>query len=406
MVKREASKFGDAVEEAMDEEARCGFIRTFLRETARFMADDETEAINEIALGWIVDLAVPEGTPEETTRLLKNRAEVMAFLAPDSARNHRRFSHSQILNHFLSDATFRAVLDKETPKFLRRNILASDFLGVFVDLMPQETAERSLDFVDAALDILDGYSGIDRGPRNIGAMLLAILTSLTDPNGRGSGSSAKRLRLGELQVDETMIKGGTAFDADIVHTTISQLDARGADLRPLKFHDSSVVTLVASSTTRLPKSFPTPTVLQLDERGRQKTITAPGEIEQRMTTMKGELAGTDGRVEEGLIPSRLANRPLVWLLERACRSRPYWIRGDGSDPLSARLVKDDHWPILVGVLRKHDLLRSERKQAGGRATDFLHIRRKMAILEQADDEAMRAFYASVVDAIDAETQSA
>ena len=109
MISREVGKFGAAVDEVMNSTQRHGLVRHFLREVARFMADDQTEAVDEVALAWLVDiaveLAVPEGIGPETLRLLKNRASVMAFLAKDDARNHRRFAHSQLFNHFLGEET-------------------------------------------------------------------------------------------------------------------------------------------------------------------------------------------------------------------------------------------------------------------------------------------------------------
>ena len=81
MVEREATKFGDVVEAAMTRDARERFVRGFLREVARTMADDQTEAIAETVLVWIVDVVGDDLTKDdEVLRILRNRAIALAFL--------------------------------------------------------------------------------------------------------------------------------------------------------------------------------------------------------------------------------------------------------------------------------------------------------------------------------------
>ena len=105
MIEREAGKFGKAVENTMDLEGRKRFVRDFLREMARDMADQQSDVLDETGILWLVDMAVPEGTPSDTRNLLRNRANVLAFLTTDERPGYRRFAHSQLFNHFLSEVT-------------------------------------------------------------------------------------------------------------------------------------------------------------------------------------------------------------------------------------------------------------------------------------------------------------
>ena len=62
---------------------------------------------------------------EEVLRILKNRVIALAFLENDDDSRYRRFSSSQISNHFLAEETVSQVATGEIPKYVRRNILVS-----------------------------------------------------------------------------------------------------------------------------------------------------------------------------------------------------------------------------------------------------------------------------------------
>ena len=128
MIEREASKFGERVDNAMSRDVRETFVRAFLREVARNMADDQTEALDESVVSWLVEFATPDGMSAEVTSTLRNRAAAMAFLTTDDRPRYRRFAHSQLLNHFLGEETVDLIGRREMPRYVRRNILGADFL--------------------------------------------------------------------------------------------------------------------------------------------------------------------------------------------------------------------------------------------------------------------------------------
>ena len=399
MINREIGKFGSAVDAVMDAAQRHGFVTHFLREVARFMADDQTESVDEVALVWMVEIALDQAAPDlvksDVKGVLQNRALVMAFLVKDSAQNHRRFAHSQLFNHFLGEETLDTIARNEMPKYLRRNILGADFLAAFGDLVAHVArggdAQRLPDFHVAAKELVRTHTSVDRGPRNLGALLITMLPAMPD-DGRG-------LALGPLDVDEALMTNSTAPRASLNRVVVSQLDLRGADVRALTFIDSVVVTLIADDATRLCRDFPIPSQIRHETGGIQRTVFEPNEIRTWIAEGAAEPVPSMGAYHSGYL-SR--NHPLRKLLERVCRNRSYWIRLDASDEFSARLVEDPVWYTLVGLLRQHDLVRVEQRPAGGQRSEFLHIKKPMKILRKlSDDEQIDAFHRSLDEAIEA-----
>ena len=399
MISREIRKFGAAVEAVMDSAHRHDFVTHFLREVARFMADDQTESIDEVALAWMVEIALEQAVPDlvntEVQGVLQNRAVVMAFLAKDNARNHRRFAHSQLFNHFLGEEILDTVARDEIPKFLRRNILGADFLAAFGDLVAHvargDSARRIPAFQETATELIRTYKSIDRGPRNLGALLITMLPAMVDYD--------RVLALGPLEVDEALITDSTAPRATLNRVVVSQLDLRGADIRALTFSESTVVTLIADDATRLDRSFPIPSLIRYETHGGQQTITDPNAIERWIAKRLDEPVPPSGTCPRD---SASRSHPLLTLLERVCRNRSYWIRLDASDDVAARLVGDPCWDTLVELLRQNDLVRVEPRPAGGAKSQFLHIKKAMDILKKVpDDEQILRFHRSLDEAIGA-----
>lgn len=393
MIDREAGKFGDAVDRVLNEDQRRSYVRRLLREVARSIADDGTEAIDERMLEWLVDVVIPEDTASEVIAMLKYRAAVMAFLEKDDAPNYRRFAHSQVYNHFLSEETIDAVMNGEIPKYVRRNIMGADYLTAFNDLvldLAGRVPERIRDFFKAVSGLVETYSRIDQGVRNLGAWLVTMLPAM---------EGTDDLMLRNLDIDEALIQG-TAPTAAVNNVVVNQLDVRGADLQDLRFVSAIVTTLIVDETTRVPPSLPVPSRIQCEGSRDRSTavITNPGLIERWLDRHgRSELSSEQGA--SGLIPNGLRDHPLPELLGRACRSKLYWIplEQKGDFP---RFVTDPQWGELLSLLEDHGLARRERKSMSGRGTDLFHIRRSKDILsEDSQDGQIRAFYESLVKRI-------
>ena len=349
MIEREAGKFGEAVEKQMDPEERRNFVREFLQEVARDMADQQSDALDETGILWIVDVVAGEEVPSDVQRLLRNRANVMAFLTTDERPGYRRFAHSQLFNHFLGEVTINVLSEGEVPKFVRRNILGADFLSAFSDLVPhlagsdQELIPR---FFDAVHEIVGGYMWTDRGARNMGALLLATLPSVNRPE----------LRLEDIHVDEALIQGSTP-PASIVRATMNQLDVRNADLGELSFDDTTIVTLIVNDSTRTSASFPDPAVIRYEGFGAKPdaVISAPEAI--------GDWVNSHGRSpcqafagQEGVFTVEMRGHPMTKLLYKACRAPSFWTHiVDHAPPY--HFTRHQLWPELLNLLEAHALIK-------------------------------------------------
>ena len=397
MIDREAGKFGDAVDSVLDEDQRRNYVRHLLREVARSIAEDGTEAIDERMLEWLVDVVIPEDTAFEVIARLKHRAAFMAFLEKDDAPNYRRFAHSQIFNHFLSEETIDTIVNGEIPKYVRRTIMGADFLTAFNDFVVElavRQPERIRDFFNAASGLAGTYSRIDQGVRNLGAWLWTVLPMM---------DGVDDLVLRDLDVDEALLQG-TAPPAAIDRVVVNQLDVRGADLQALTFSSTTITTLVVDEATRVPPSIPVPARIQCERSGARSAAVIP---HRRLIESWLDRHGRSGlpvdRGDTGLVPNRLRDHPLPRLLGRACRSKPYWIPLDKDSDLH-RFVADPRWDGLLALLEHHGLARRQRKSVSGRGTEFLHIKRPKDILnEDAQDPQIRAFYESLVERVRAES---
>ena len=396
MVNREADKFGDAVNNVLSEDDRRQYVRLQLREVARFMADDQTEAIDERMLAWLVEVVMhalsPDASNQEVLAMLKNRVSVMAFLENDDSPNYRRFAHTQLLNHFLGDETIDAITNYEIPKYVRRNILGADFLAAFSDLvMYKSQSDHDLikNFFDMASRCAKEYMYNDRGARNIGAWLVTVLPALDDSDS---------VTLHDLDIDEAFLRG-TCPSAVIDEVVVNQLDVQGADLQDLLFKKSvSIGTLIVNDLTRVPPSFPPPVRLQYEGPSPQQSrvMFDPDEIKSWLGRHGKDLLPP--MEDSGLVPNELRHHPVVKLLERACRNRSYWISTEGDSHFDG-FVKDPHWHIIYELLRKHELVRIENRQVSGRNSVFFHIKKPTDILNESRDDDVRGFYASLVGMI-------
>lgn len=394
MIEREASKFGEAVENVMSDCARRTFVRAFLREVARNMADDQTEALDDSMISWLVEIAAPDGMSAEVTALLRNRGVVMAFLTLDDRPGYRRFAHSQLFNHFLGEETVDRIGQREMPRYVRRNILGADFLSAFGDLaahLADSDPARVRTCFDAASELARNYLWTDhRGVRNLGGLRIAMLPEIED---------GEHLQLEDLHVDEALLQG-VAPPATLMRVVMSQFDVRGADLRELRFDDATIVTLIGDRSTRVPASIPVPSTIRDEGDGGDRVLTDRERID-RWLDSHGRRPVDVGETSHAALVPALHDHDLVRLIERACRSRAYWIpeRREGDDR-GNRFMDEDEWLELRDLLKEHDLVRIEKKASSGRVSNFLHIVNRRGLLQglwnESEDPKVRAFYRELI----------
>ena len=381
MIEREATKFGRDVKSVTTDEDRRNFLRTFLGEVARDLAENQTEAISGDSLAWIAEYVASRTVPSSLIGVLRNRAGVVAFLADDDRLGYKRFSHAQILNHFLSRITIDAVLAGEIPKYVRRNIFGADFLSSFVEVASNIESERILSFLHTATERIRELTDQDRLRRNLASLVLSST---------GVVGEEFDLRLSEVAIDE-VLASGTPSKTILEGVLIAQLDARRTDLRAWEFVGTChVLSLIADDETVLPDGFPHPQTVQMQKR----VLTIPAEIDSWI-----QQHSASGQTEKSseLIRAGVRHSGLIQVLQRAVRYRSYWIRDDDDDRLGRRILGDPNWPMLYSLLQRHHLLVQTVRQVSGKNSQFYHIRRRDEILNEAVDEPeIRSFYLDLI----------
>lgn len=380
MIRREAGLFGKPVESVMTLAERETFVLSFLCEVSRQMADSQVEALEASEISWISEATLGDEKPAEIVSLIRNRANVVAFFVNDERAGYKAFMHSYLLNYFLSMVVIDAIGRGDIPKFIRRNLLGSEFLSVFCDVAAEVAIafqDRFSLFWDRASSMSLSYSSVDRGLRNVGALVLAALPA-------ASGQQLSTLR--EFRVDDSVIRG-TCPEITIQSVEINQLDCRGADIAAIDWIESSIASVIADNSIRVSESFPIPGKIML-----------PGENELVGFEEISAWLGKRGRdaalaVSSGIASAALKKRPIYALLGRAARMRQHWLRDDTDDIQAKKIVTDANWPILSRILAEHDYLRVEIRQASGRASKFFHIKHRESILAEAPgDQALKSLF--------------
>lgn len=385
MIAREGSLFGKPVEALMDEPSREKFLLELLREVARQMADSQTESIEATEIGWIADAILGDEVPADLVSLIRHRASVVAFFMNDDRPGYKCFLHSYLLNYFVALVAIEAIAINDIPKFIRRNILGSEFLSVFSDVCAEASVsskETFSRFWEHASTLSMSYTSSDRGLRNVGALVLAALPS---------AKSKKDIILREFSVDEAVVRGPVP-ECSWDNLEIIQLDCRGADLSAVKCRNVSVRSLIADSSVRVSPSFPTP-----------KKVSLPGGKEIVGQSAVDGWLNMQGRdpvtaVTSGYVTADLRAHPMYKLLKRAARIRQYWMRSDSEEDMQAhKVVGDSNWIALSELLKKHGYLREETRQASGRASTFYHVKHRESILVEAEnDESLKSLYADIL----------
>lgn len=380
MIEREAGLFGKAVDSVMNKDERELFVREFLCEVARQMADSQTESLESSEIAWISEAALGDNRPAEVVSLIRNRASVVAFFVNDERPGYRAFMHSYLLNYFIAIVAIEAVSRGDIPKFIRRNLLGSEFLSVFSDVAA-ETAVTSprifSSFWSRASSMSLSYTSSDRGLRNIGALVLASLPAVL---------SEEPITLREFQIDDAVIRGGCP-KTSLININISQLDCRGSDLSNLTWSTSSIGTLIVDAAVRVSTSFPTPAKISLPD-GEQLSGT-----DEVTTWLASHGRDPEVTVTSGLAPAALKNKPIYKLLMRAARMRQYWLRDENDDIQASKIINDQNWDTLSKILLKNEYLREETRPASGRASKFYHIRHRESILaESIGDKNLKALF--------------
>lgn len=385
MITRESEKFGRPAEAALSIDGLKNFVWNFMCEIAREMADSQSESVEANFLGWVAEVALGDDIEGEMLAIIKNRASVIGFLVPDERPGYLRFMHSQIMNFFLSYVTINSIKDGETPKYIRRNLIGPDFLSSFLNVALEIGSNKPQiinEFLSRAIYFSSSYSYIDRGIKNVGALILSALPAYADDS---------EILIRDYEIDDAICQG-TYPRCIIERSSVSQLDCRGADLKLIEFKDSKIISVIADDTSRFSATFPLPAFIT-DGTGRE---IPNSEIEEWLS-QRGR--NNDETSLDGIVPAKLKKHPIYSLLGRACRLKQYWLRLE-DDVYSEKILRNPNWDKLRLILIKYDLLKEERRAASGRSPTFYHIKHRDRILaENPNDEEISAFFKELANTI-------
>lgn len=364
MVEREITKFGEAVEKVLSAPERRKYVRNFMCEVARDMAENNSVSVSDATLAWLVDVATPKQLPENLARILRGRSQVLAFLTNDDRPGYRRFYHDKFYEYFVSEVLVQTISNQENSKILSRSIIGSSLLETFSEITSSGSIDSDVPkFLDSAFAMLESYPNIDRTRRNVAATVIASLS-------HASGSAP--FLLSDIELDEARF-AETAGAAVLTRVVISQFDLRGADVSAVEFNESYLVSLIADDETIVSNTFPKPVLIQ------DLTISGPiTDPEGVNLWLEAHLAERPATVSTA-IPDELLGTPSLKILHRAARLRQYWLR-KSDDIFAAKILDDPDWPAVERALLDNNLLRVEDRQASGSSGRFVHIRQRDAIL--------------------------
>ncbi|HYD38396.1 MAG TPA: hypothetical protein VEA60_12330 [Allosphingosinicella sp.] len=337
------------------------------QEIARFISDAETDRIDVANLQLLSELVFAEWTTDEGLAVLRFRIPALVLLEQESA-DTRKFSHSEIHDYFLGENYISLLSRNEISKSLKRNILGTDLLETFHDLISYLPANSCKEFFAGARKVIDDVGLIAQEGKNVAALLLAASHRLS--------IVGEPFALTGFALDEVALRGEVS-DVTLKQGTISLLDARGCDFSKVVFDDVQVATLLADDATRAGASCPTPFNLQVVRAGRVNAIFDPTERDRWIGRHRA------AREESGTSPE--------WdLLIRLCRVilRQNWIR-EVEDDMAGKLLRQPEWPKVRDILEQHELLQIRQGvHAAGPRSNFYRIHRAEEFLQPESDDSI------------------
>ena len=351
----------------IDEDTAQKLLYELFELIASEMADSETEAVDLPFLQLAVEVVFGKAlsSPNDLAKL-RHKAGSFALMEGDTRADFRRFPHTEISNHFLAISLVNRILAGETPRFLRRNYIGSDFLRVFGELLLDVPLRGLADLRVRLGSLAKTDVGFERLSENSCSLLITSLVANWDD---------EPITIESLSAGEAVLFGEIG-PTTLTSLSISRLDCRGVDLSLVEFKNCSVGILVADKDTRFADTLPAVTCLFVEENGTAVSVYEPSRISDWLASVS---AGDE--LEETITDE-------VRELRRICRvfMRQFYIKDDVEEK-AGRLLQSDAWRNIEKLLRKYDRVRrTDRKDASGRPGEFVHIINAQALLEQQTRE--------------------
>lgn len=339
-------------------------LHQFFGEIAREMFDGETDSIDEATATILIDFVFGDACAPDQLDMLRHRVIAFALLDQDIAHNHRRFPHTEIKDYFAGRNLIRLIGRGERSKAIKRNIIGSDFLETFHDIMRRAPLSEAASFFERALDGIKTETSADRTRRNLASLVLAGLSD-TSP-------LPSPVYLSDLPLDEVFMREKVG-PATLVRVDLGHLDIRGADVSALVLVECQIGTLLADSTSALPETLPVPGILMIDEKARAKPVVDTRDVGEWITQHKP--------ISEEI---EIKSASLVYF-EKLCRTvlRQNWlVITEIDDDRTSKLLSDERWPEIEKILSERDLLRYKISAGvSGPRSDFVTILRAFMFID-------------------------
>ena len=359
IVRREGPKLtGDS--SGIDPRIASRLYREVLSEAARMMMDDETNDIDADLVGLLVEEAFAEHANRELVNALAQRARTLALLEESAGESRMRsFPHETVKSYFFAQNVFDHLPEHGATTGLYRVPLNADDFRIFNRVARRRSAEEQSRLRERLLENLRGVAGYDYLRSNIGGLLLSF-APLEEDDSQSDPLVLAHIELRDVWLADLLGAQNVRLDDCIIH----RLDVRGADLRNVRFSNTTIFELLADPYVRFGECVP--------------------DVHSLL-------------VYQNFNESRWPGKPMAWMAERCSRSdddgrepdelwdllygfarismRQYAIRSDPdlSDYAARKILGSPLWPELRALLERHDRLDIVDKSAAGPKSDWFHL---------------------------------
>lgn len=378
LLDREAKILQSGLSAASDEDIEAALHR-LCEELAVDMAERESDSVSLEYVEFTADYVFSDMASDDEKSALLNKVGSLAFLEVVEGGSERKFPHSELQNHFFAAALFNSLAAAEFFPPLRAVLYGADVVEAFAEVMRRAPVEKYNQALNYLLELQISERFSVRLRSNVAALILGAMV-------RG-----ERL-LVPVDLSNSEINEVRVFDqlspVDLKGSTITRLDARGADLSYVVLESAFVATLLVDETTLFGKSLPNVGTLQVEGQGRISAIH-DGELQMEWLTAHSELADNPDDWD------RDRELPLVKYFDRICRRfiRQHQIRDNDKDT-GSWLLRDHRWSEVRELLG--DRLVTMTRDSSGTKDLFYHLVGPEELLVPGADAQARQIRTAVV----------
>ncbi|GEM_PF-3790788 len=331
----------------------------------------------------VVELVLEgKGLDRSTIELMRQRMAVnplLSLVPTQSQKKQVQFPHEMLFSRFMAKGLLHEL--KQAGPGVRKMLGTAVLSEAILEQLELMLGSNAYQF--------DGLEGYFQSLAKVSASIVTktLASNSTRKNLASLFLAGLRLRREDehLEVahgvfDRVSFAGANVSGVVFLHCEFGDVDGRGLDWSGASFKEcTSFQRLLITKGQEFPSSLPDVVWLSVEE--------ASGKV----TEYYGVTA-----TREVLIPAEITGAPEVpelstearqvsTLLQRICRRalKVFWLCPaveDSDDPAMRRIKQDPYWPLVLELLERHSLLRSERRSRKGVNAEMVHIERAEEIL--------------------------